>query len=146
MVNISDFSLSFLDPVAKKQHVIRESLRIPKNMTARVLFPKTNEQLVFENSGVVFYPDLVQTKKQLSFIQALDASKFKAASHADNTIDIPTGSALDIEEYFPIRKQLPELYGVGDHGISQGASPLRQAQVQQLKAYLLPFDQLLVNF
>ncbi|CAM1362686.1 conserved hypothetical protein [Tenacibaculum litopenaei] len=146
VVNISDFSLSFLDPVAKKQHVIRESLRIPKNMTARVLFPKTNEQLVFENSGVVFYPDLVQTKKQLSFIQALDASKFKAASHADNTIDIPTGSALDIEEYFPIRKQLPELYGVGDHGISQGASPLRQAQVQQLKAYLLPFDQLLVNF
>lgn len=146
VININNFSLSYINPKTQQPHVIRDRFRIPKNMTARVLFPTSNEKLVFQNSDVTFYPDLAQTKKQLSFIQALVASKFKAASNSSNTILIPKGVLQDINYYYPIRKQLPEIYGVGDRGISGNATPLRQAQVKQLQAYLLPFDQLIINF
>ncbi|WP_303315339.1 hypothetical protein Q4Q34_15515 [Flavivirga abyssicola] len=146
VVNINNFCLSYVDPETKEQHVIKESYKIPKNVTARVLFPESNEKLIFENSGVSFQPDLKETKKQLSFIQALDASKFKAASNSLNNIPIPQGTVQDISYHYPIRKQLPEIYGVGDRGISAEATPLRQAQVKQLQGYLLPFDQLIINF
>ncbi|TCI93162.1 hypothetical protein [Tenacibaculum sp. M341] len=146
IINISDFSLSYVDLKTKELHVIKESFDIPKKMTARVLFPKSNKNLIFENAGISFQPDLRIAKKQLSFIQALDASKFKAASNSENTIAIPEGNLLDIDYHFPIRKQLPEIYGVGDRGISNAATPLRKAQVKQLQAYLLPFDQLIINF
>ncbi|WP_299836694.1 hypothetical protein [uncultured Tenacibaculum sp.] len=146
VVNINYFSLSYINPETKKEQVIEENFKVPKNMTARVAFPSNNTNIIFENSEVSFHPNLTQTKKQLSFIQALDASKFKAASNSQNQIAIPEGKVQDINYHYPIRKQLPELYGVGDRGISASASPLRQAQAKQLKAYLLPFDQLIINF
>ncbi len=146
IVNINHFCITYEDPVTKQQKRIQESYTLPENMTARIAFPITNKQLIFENAGVSFQPDLLATKKQLSFIQALDASKFKAASNSQNTLEIPAGNLQDITTYYPIRKQLPEIYGIGDRGISGSASPLRQAQTKQLKAYLLPFDQLIINF
>ncbi|GAA3591318.1 hypothetical protein Q4Q39_15925 [Flavivirga amylovorans] len=146
VVNIDNFSLNYVDPETNEQHVIKERFNIPKNMTARVLFPESNEKLIFENSGVSFQPDLKETRKQLSFIQALDASKFKAASNSLNSIPIPQGAMEDISYHYPVRKQFPEIYGIGDRGISSEALPLRQAQVKQLQGYLLPFDQLIINF
>ncbi|OEJ98587.1 hypothetical protein A8C32_05140 [Flavivirga aquatica] len=146
VVNINDFCLNYVDPTTKEQHIIKERLQVPKNTTARVRFPLSNEKLIFENSGVSFQPDLKETKKQLAFIQALDASKFKAASNSLNNIAIPQGTMQDIGYHYPIRKQFPEIYGIGDRGIGHGATPLRQAQVKQLQAYLLPFDQLIINF
>lgn len=146
IVNINTFALHYVDAETNTTYHVKERFKMPKNTTARVLFPIANTHLFFENSGVSFQPDLKETKKQLAFIQALDTSKFKAASSASNTISIPKGQNQDINYYYPIRKQLPELYGVGDVGISRNASPLRAAQTKQLKGYLLPFDQVLNNF
>ena len=146
IVNINYFSLNYRDENTHEMVSIKDQFTVPKNTTVRVAFPSSNKKLVFENSGITFLPDLQDTKKQLSFIQALTASKFKAASNSENNISIPTGKNLDINYHFPIRKQLPEIYGIGDRGISSNATPLRQAQAKQLKAYLLPFDQLIVNF
>ncbi|WP_075342967.1 hypothetical protein [Tenacibaculum agarivorans] len=146
IVNINYFSLNYYDETTHKTISIKDHFTVPKNTTVRVTFPTSNKKLVFENSGITFLPDLQETKKQLSFIQALTASKFKAASNSENNIPIPTGRNLDINYHFPIRKQLPEIYGIGDRGISSSATPLRQAQTKQLKAYLLPFDQIIVNF
>ena len=146
VVTINDFQLHYVDTASQTQHSIRERFEMPKHTTARVLFPETNDGLIFENSGVSFKPDLKATKKQLAFIQALDASKFKAASNSLNSIPIPEGQVQDINYHFPIRKQLPEIYGVGDRGIGSKATALRQAQVKQLQGYLLPFDQVIINF
>ena len=146
VVSINDFQLHYKDRATHTLHTVREQFRMPKNTTASVLFPETNDGLIFENSGVSFKPDLKATKKQLAFIQALDDSKFKAASNSLNSIPIPEGKLQDIDYHYPIRKQLPELYGVGERGISAKASALRQAQVKQLQGYLLPFDQIIINF
>ncbi|MEX6627295.1 hypothetical protein [Tenacibaculum salmonis] len=146
VLNINNFSLNYVNPITKKEHVIKENFKVPKNMTGRILFPKSNENLIFENSSISFQPDLKKAKKQLSFIQALKSSKFKAASNSLNKISIPSGTYQDITYHYPIRKQFPEIYGIGDRGIGNSATPLRKAQIKQLQAYLMPFDQLIVNF
>ncbi|SEA48351.1 hypothetical protein SAMN05660964_01690 [Thiothrix caldifontis] len=47
--------------------------------------------------------------------------------------------------YYSIQHQFPDTYGINSNGLSASASPLRKAQVKQLKAYLLLFEQLLSN-
>jgi hypothetical protein len=49
------------------------------------------------------------------------------------------------DKYYAIPHQFPECYGIGSQGLPASASPSRQAQAKQLKAYLLLFDQLLAN-
>lgn len=146
IVSINDFCLWYDDKEKGGRVYIRDRFDIPKNTAPIAEFPVSNEQLIFENSGVLFKPDLVETKKQLSFIQALDYGGFKAASKSLNEIPIPLGTYQDITSYYPIRKQFPELYGIGDLGIRDTITPLREAQVKQLKGYLMPFDQLMINF
>lgn len=46
-------------------------------------------------------------------------------------------------EYRPIRYNLPDCYGVNDRGAPAGISPQRHAQLMQLSAYLMLFDQML---
>lgn len=49
------------------------------------------------------------------------------------------------DDYYSIQHQFPDTYGINRNGLSSSASPLRKAQMKQLKAYLLLFDQLLAN-
>lgn len=146
ILSIANFCLKYTDKKSGKEVSIRNRLNIPVNTAPVVSFPAANEKLIFENSGIFFQPDLAETKKQLSFIQALDYGNYRAASTSLNRIPIPQGTYKDINYHYPIRKQFPELYGIGDVGISANATPLRKAQVKQLQAYLMPIDQLMVNF
>ncbi len=146
IININDFSLGYMDPETNEEFSIREDVKIPKHTSPKLIFPAENKEIVFENSGIIFNPDLREVQKQLSFLQAIDYGGFKAASNSLNRIPIPTGKYRDMTSYYPLRKQFPELYGIGDFGLSNAATPLRRAQVKQLQAYLMPFDQLLVNF
>lgn len=142
---IQNFRLVYEDK-NKKKIPIKNRFKVSANTAPVVLFPETNENLIFENSGVYFKPDLDETKKQLSFIEALDFGSFKAASNSLNDLPIPRGTYQEIDTYYPIRKQFPLLYGIGDMGISNRATSLRKAQVKQLQSYLMPLDQLMINF
>ncbi|NJO15954.1 MAG: hypothetical protein HC877_09435 [Thioploca sp.] len=48
--------------------------------------------------------------------------------------------------YYSIQHQFPDTYGINSNGLPASASPRRQAQAKQLKAYLLLFDQILANY
>ena len=143
---IQDFKLVYEDKKKNKKIPIKNRFKVPANTAPVVLFPEENDKLIFENAGVYFKPDLDETKKQLSFIEALDFGSFKAASNSLNDLPIPKGTYQKIDEYYPIRKQFPLLYGIGDMGISNSATSLRKAQVKQLQSYLMPLDQLMMNF
>ena len=59
---------------------------------------------------------------------------------------LPQGQHYALDDYYSIQNDLPQTYGVGIAGLPQSASVLRKAQANQLKAYLLFYDQLLANF
>ncbi len=61
-------------------------------------------------------------------------------------IEILPGDDLGIYRYQSVQEDLPLTYGVGKKGIPGIVDDKRLAQSKQLKAFLLIFDQLLVNY
>ena len=59
---------------------------------------------------------------------------------------LPLGEDMEIEAYGSIQYDFPEVYGIDNYGLPIDATEERKARAQQLKAYLLPFEQLLANY
>jgi hypothetical protein len=59
---------------------------------------------------------------------------------------MPAADFRNVGEYFSIQHHFPDVYGLNAHGVPDSASPARKAQAMQLKAYLLFFEQAMVNF
>ncbi len=57
-----------------------------------------------------------------------------------------TGSFRPLNRYFSIQNQFPACYGINKLGVPDSAPDDVKARARQLKAYLLIFEQLLVNF
>jgi hypothetical protein len=58
---------------------------------------------------------------------------------------VPAGRDRNARAYTSVQQHLPMLYGIGEMGLSDSATPARKAQARQLAAYLMFFDQLLAN-
>jgi hypothetical protein len=58
----------------------------------------------------------------------------------------PEGRMRDITGYLSIQHHFPVIYGMGPHGMPESATPERKARAQQLKAYLLFFDQHMTDY
>jgi hypothetical protein len=58
----------------------------------------------------------------------------------------PSWPRKDLPEFHPLQQSFPPNYAVGLDELPDGATPLRRAQVQQLRGYLLHFEQLMRNF
>ncbi len=59
---------------------------------------------------------------------------------------LPVGRDRGVSKYTSVQQHMPALYGVGETGLSDTATPERRAQAMQLRAYLMFFDQLMANF
>jgi len=59
---------------------------------------------------------------------------------------LPLGEDMEIEAYRSVQYDFPEVYGIDNYGLPIDATEERKARAQQLKAYLLPFEQLLANY
>ncbi len=60
-------------------------------------------------------------------------------------LTLPEGEHRRLDHYHSVQYQFPAVYGLGDHGVPAGAPPQQKAQVMQLKAYLLIFEQVLAH-
>ncbi len=61
-------------------------------------------------------------------------------------LPVPKGNKRDTMSYWPVQYDLPMVYGVGEFGLPAHSDTLRKAQQQQLKGYLMFFEQLLGDF
>ncbi len=57
-----------------------------------------------------------------------------------------TGTSRDFGRYFSIQNQFPAIYGINRHGVPASAAADVKGKARQLKAYLLIFEQFMVNF
>lgn len=73
------------------------------------------------------------------------SATLQALTPAELDLVPPPGRDRQIGRYFSLQHQFPAVYGIGALGLPPSASPERQAQARQLKAYLLFFDQILAN-
>lgn len=107
------------------------------------LYIEASKVLVFKN-GLPFLADRNELADVLQVIKGQQAQP--KYSVTDNDLPVPHGTYYDLNAYFPVQHSLPLTYGTGEDGLPESANALRKAQAKQLKAYLLFFEQLLVNY
>jgi hypothetical protein len=118
------------------------SMQVSLNHQPR-LYTEASKILVFKN-GLPFLPDRLELSDTLQVIKGQHAQpKYPVA---DNDLPVPKGTYYDLNEYYPVQYSLPLTYGTGFEGLPSTATQKRIAQAKQLKAYLLFFEQLLVNY
>ena len=59
---------------------------------------------------------------------------------------VPKGRHYNLADYYSIHHEFPLTYGIGKDGLPDSDPALRKVQAQQLKGYLVFFDQLLANY
>ncbi len=107
------------------------------------LYVRASKILVFKN-GLPFLPDSAEFLDTLQVVKGTNAQpKF---SIAENNLPVPLGEWYDLQAYYPVEYSLPITYGIGYEGLPSTATETRKAQAKQLKAYMLFFEQMLVNY
>lgn len=100
-------------------------------------------RFLFYKNGLPFLPRMDEVRDTL--LQLRGASERPKIKTAANDLPVPPGRFRNPEDYFPVQYSLPLTYGIGEAGLPATATPRRRAQAKQLKAYLMPFEQILVN-
>lgn len=107
------------------------------------------------NKTVKFYtgdnniPVAIDPAKSLDALNQLRQNDRKRRERLGRTsleLIHPDGTYRNLDDYFPVQNELPEVYGTGLSGLGEEVTEERKAQAKQLKAYLLFFEQLLSNY
>ncbi|MBV5311933.1 MAG: hypothetical protein JZU47_01485 [Prolixibacteraceae bacterium] len=118
------------------------SLPVTPNRQPR-LYIEGSKVLVYKN-GLPFLADANELSDTLQVVKGKHTQP--KYSVLENDLPVPHGSYYEIESYYAVQNTLPLTYGVGADGLPDSATEMRKAQAKQLKAYLLFFEQLLVNY
>ena len=118
------------------------SLPVTTNRQPR-LYIEGSKVLVYKN-GLPFLADANELSDTLQVVKGKHTQP--KYSVLENDLPVPHGSYYELESYYAVQNSLPLTYGVGADGLADSATDLRKAQAKQLKAYLLFFEQLLVNY
>lgn len=108
------------------------------------LSKESTKKIHFYRNGLLFFADDEQVELLIKTLQA-EHSKPKIIN-AENDLPVPEGTYRFLDNYSSVQNDFPELYKTGRNGIAAADSAKRVAQVKQLKAFLLFFDQVMVNF
>jgi hypothetical protein len=139
---VRNFSMSKYDSEGRQGPAVEWELPVTAGHQPR-FYAEASKVLAFKN-GYPFLPAVDELNDVLPVVRARRAQA--GFSKLENTIQVAPGRYYPLEDYFPLQYQLPQTYGVGPEGLPPTASPQRLAQARQLKAYLLFFEQLLVDY
>lgn len=117
---------------------------LPLKPFYRPHFDLDKSQIMFFKGVLPFNARKKEVAQRYNEEKAAKKKAYLDPYHLD--LPIPEGTYRDLEEYTSIMEEFPLTYGVGQMGIKQPLTPIRQGQAKQLKGFLLFFDQLLANY
>lgn len=101
-------------------------------------------RIIFVRNGAEVAYDLKRVESLFEGLQQQEqAGAFTA--NLSPVRPVPRGELLPVEDYTPLQNDLPSIYGVGEAALPDSASSQRLAAVNQLKGYLLLFEQFLAD-
>ncbi|HEX2580475.1 MAG TPA: hypothetical protein VHL08_00680 [Dongiaceae bacterium] len=127
----------------------KEELTIPGDKIPAIDIQANGQgwfSLTLLREGVKCRPNLDAVRRAYDALLAKADRRFPLKRSYRKLFPIPRGDPRDLGRYSSIQEQFPTTYGTTSSGLPVEASPQRRAQAQQLKAYLLFFEQLLANF
>jgi hypothetical protein len=81
------------------------------------------------------------------YLNELVSEHKKAFRIKESTFDAPeVRQGLNFENYYSIQEHFPAIYGLGSEGLPNKSTIERKARVNQLKGYLMLFEQFLANY
>jgi hypothetical protein len=140
--SIKNFMLTKYDAEGNQVENAEWVMEIGFNHQPR-LYLEASKILVFKN-GLPFLPDMLELNDTLQVIKGQHAQP--KYSVIENNLPVPVGKFYQLNDYYPVQYSLPFTYGVSYDGLPATANVKRKAQAKQLKAYLLFYEQLLVNY
>jgi hypothetical protein len=142
VIAVRNLTLTRYNADGVREEALPWSVEVPYLHQPR-LYIEGSKILVFKN-GLPFLPDRQELSETLQVLTGLGQQDPLPLTEMD--LSIPAGKPSDLTGYFPVQYSLPQAYGAGHEGLPSQASLKRKAQANQLKAYLLFFEQILVNY
>ena len=87
-----------------------------------------------------------QVDKYREQLKEDEANNRKKVAEASQDLQVSQGSFVEPDAYTTIQNDFPDVYGIGQEGLSARATRTRKAQAKQLKGYLIFFDQILASY
>lgn len=140
--SVKDFVFARYDDYGRLVESQSWSLPVTPNRQPR-LYIEGSKVMVYKN-GLPFMADANELSDTLQVVKGRHTQP--KYSVLENDLPVPHGSYYELESYYAVQNSLPLTYGVGSDGLPDSATEIRKAQAKQLKAYLLFFEQLLVNY
>jgi hypothetical protein len=102
--------------------------------------------LIILKNNIQYKTDSLTTQQFFNAQMADSLQNYKTPKLATQEIIQGRFTAEEIEAYFSIQNELPDIYGLKDSSLPSSATPQRRAQAYQLKAYLTFFEQIMANY
>jgi|AntAceMinimDraft_5_1070358.scaffolds.fasta_scaffold01597_5 hypothetical protein len=102
--------------------------------------------LIFNRNDVEYEIDAIILNQLYDSITLQNKNTYLKPFKSNRIINSGRFPKKDIEQYYSIQNEFPEIYGLKEREIPSNSEVLRKAQVNQLKGYLLFFDQIMANF
>ncbi|WP_417591689.1 hypothetical protein [Owenweeksia hongkongensis] len=148
ITNIDEvISVDLFDVHIHGEEILTEGYyQLEENEIAKIEIPKTDELVGYTMEKIRYKPNIKELMRYWYNLRAENYSNVRKMEAKNEKEVIAPHVPLHIGKYYSIREQFPLNYGIGTYGVSQDATPKRKAQAMQLKAFLLPFEQLMVNY
>lgn len=127
------------EPIGKSE---KWCLDIPEDKQA--VFNASLSKLTFFKNEIPYHAKRTETEQTLKFLRA--KSRKKAYVPANQSYYIEKGEFRDLNKFYPLQHDLPDIYGTSPMKLPQTASSERLDQARNLKAYLLFFEQILADY
>lgn len=119
----------------------------------KICFPEGFDKVItlcLNNSVLNIFKDVIPITIDRERVKDSFRKRFAAHNAAlelsYDDIAIPEGNFRDSGNYHSIQNDLPDIYGIGEIGLSPNATVERRSQAIQLKGYLTFFDQILATY
>lgn len=119
-------------------------LVLDNQKTPKLDFETSLNNLVFTKNGLSLQVHAESVRTRYNQLMAIYTERIIPLR--DRDIIPEAGTFRDIETYYSIQNQFPQAYGIGKVGLPDSVTDKRRSQANQLKAYLLFYDQLLANY
>jgi hypothetical protein len=96
-------------------------------------------------NGVEVRPDPARVERALRRLWAEQRQPWPLDEQYAESFAMPAGRYRDLARYYSVQNGFPAVYGISAWGLPPEATDARRAQARQLKAYLLPFEQLMAD-
>lgn len=131
-------------------HKYHNQLTVPYGFVPRFIHEDIDNE--HESSSVQFFKgnlkyegfNAIDFRKHLNELVSENKKAFRIH---ETSFEVPeVKQDLDFESYFSIQNHFPAVYGIGEQGLPNRPDLKRKAQANQLKGYLMLFEQFMANF